>query len=155
MSILSDRKLNKVAPAAQKGKVKTKRLVVFTDDVNPGVRGADVTNNALTDYANKNTVKTKIGTGYDKGKSKHIIKVPKSDYKKQKAILKPGTTKEQDDKGYYVPATPRDTKRLTKYNRRVGARFITKKKAANKIDKKIDRIENEAKRGNPFTKVVG
>ena len=78
MSILSDRHLNKVSPAAQKDKVKTKRIVVFRDDDNPGLRNADVSQNSLTDYAKKNTVKVKYGTGYDTGKTKHIIKVPKS-----------------------------------------------------------------------------
>jgi hypothetical protein len=151
MSILKDRHLNKVSPAAQKDKVKTKRIVVFRDDNNPGLRNADVSQNSLTDYAKKNTVKVKYGTGYDTGKTKHIIKVPKSEYKKENALLKPQTTKE----GYFVPTTPRDTKRLTKYNRRIGARFISKEKAADKIDKTIDRIENAAQRGNPFTRVVG
>ncbi len=150
MSILKDRHLNKVSPAAQKDKVKTKRIVVFRDDKNEGLRNADVSTSNLTDYAKKNTVKVKVGTGYDSSKSKHIIKVPKSEYKKENALLKPQKTKE----GYFTPTTPRDTKRLTKYNRRVGARFISKEKAADKIDKKIDRIENAAKRGNPFATVV-
>ena len=151
MSILSDRHLNKVSPAAQKDKVKTKRIVVFRDENNPGLRNADVSQSALTDYAKKHTVKVKYGTGYDTSKSKHIIKVPKSEYRKENAIIKPQVTKE----GYFTPTTPRDTKRLTKYNRRVGSRFISKEKAADKIDKTIDRIENAAKRGNPFAKVVG
>ena len=151
MSILSDRHLNKVSPAAQKDKVKTKRIVVFRDDNNPGLRDADVSQNSLTDYAKKNTVKVKYGTGYDTGKTKHIIKVPKSEYNKENALLKPQTTKE----GYFIPTTPRDTKRLTKYNRRVGSRFISKEKQADKIDNYFDKIENKAKRGNPFSKVVG
>ena len=151
MSILADRHLNKVSPAAQKDKVKTKRIVVFRDENNPGLRNADVSKENLTDYAKKHTVKVKYGTGYDTGKSKHIIKVPKSEYRKENAIIKPHVTEE----GYYVPTTPRDTKRITKYNRRVGARFVSEKKAADKIDKTIDRIENAAKRGNPFAKVVG
>ena len=53
MSILSDRHLNKVSPAAQKDKVKTKRIVVFRGDNNPGLRNADVSQNSLTDYAKK------------------------------------------------------------------------------------------------------
>jgi len=89
MSILSDRNLNKVSPAAQKDKVKTKRIVVFRDDDNKGLRNADVGTSQLTDYAKKNTVKVKYGTGYDTSKTKHIIKVPKSEYKKENALIKP------------------------------------------------------------------
>ena len=148
MSILSDRNLNKVSPAAQKDKVKTKRIVVFRDDKNPGLRNADVSTSQLTDYAKKNTVKVKHGTGYDTGKSKHIIKVPKSEYKKENPIFKDKKSSE----GYFTPTTPRDTKKLTKYNRRIGARFVSKEKAADKIDKTIDRVENDAKRGNPWNK---
>jgi hypothetical protein len=148
MSILSDRNLNKVSPAAQKDKVKMKRLVVFTDEDTPGIRGANVTSSNLTDYARKNTVKVKYGTGYDTGKRKNIIKVPKSEYKKENPIFKDTKSSE----GYFVPTTPRDTKRLTKYNRRIGARFVSKEKAADKIDKTIDRVENDAKRGNPWNK---
>ena len=150
MSILSQRKLNKVSPAAlgdKPKKKKTKRVVVFTDDVTPGIRGADVTENALTDYAKKNTVKTKIGVGSDKGKKKHILKVPKNEFYDEKPIFKPSKTNAE---GFYTPTTPFETKKLTKYNRRVGQRFITKEKQANKIDKKIDAIENKASRGNPF-----
>jgi len=150
MSILKDRHLNKVSPAAQKDKVKTKRIVVFRDDVNKGLRNVDVSTSNLTDYAKKNTVKVKYGTGYDTGKTKHIIKVPKSEYKKENALTKPQKTEE----GYRNPTTPKDAKRITKYNRRIGARFVSKEKAADKIDKKIDRIENAAKRGNPFATVV-
>jgi len=131
MSALSNRGLIK----KNSDKIKTKRIVVFRDDNNPGLRNADVSQNSLTDYAKKNTVKVKYGTGYDKGKTKHIIKVPKSEYNKENALLKPQTTKE----GYFIPTTPRDTKRLTKYNRRVGARFISEKKAANKVDKIMDK----------------
>jgi len=131
MSALSNRGLIK----KNSDKIKTKRIVVFRDDNNPGLRNADVSQNSLTDYAKKNTVKVKYGTGYDKGKTKHIIKVPKSEYNKENALLKPQTTKE----GYFIPTTPRDTKRLTKYNRRVGARFISEEKAANKVDKIMDK----------------
>jgi len=151
MSILSDRHLNKVAPAAQKDKVKMKRVVIFTDEDNQGIRGANVTKSNLTDYAVENTVRRKVGTGYDTGKTKHIIKVPKSEYKKENPMFRDKKAAE----GYFIPTTPRDTKRLTKYNRRVGARFVSEEKAADKIDKKIDKIENAAKRGNPFSKVVG
>ena len=87
MSILSDRHLNKVSPAAQKDKVKMKRVVVFTDK-DPGKFDTDVSENILTDYAKKHTVKKKIGRGYDTGKTKHIIKVPKADYKKNKPLIK-------------------------------------------------------------------
>ena len=133
-----------------KDKVKTKRIVVFRDDVNKGLRNIDVSTSQLTDYAKKNTVKVKYGTGYDTSKTKHIIKVPKSEYKKENALIKPQET----EKGYRNPTTPRDAKRITKYNRRIGARFVSKKKAADKIDKTIDRVENDAKRGNPWNKVV-
>tara|TARA_R110000772_G_scaffold18358_1_gene51094 strand:- start:15 stop:749 length:735 start_codon:yes stop_codon:yes gene_type:complete len=125
MSALSNRGLIKKDP----GKIKTKRLVVFTDEDAPGLRGADVTEGSLTDYARKNTVKKKIGTGYDSGKTKHIIKVPKSEYKKENPIFKPRTNVAE---GYYQPSTPKDTKKLAKYNRRVGVRFISEEKAANK-----------------------
>lgn len=147
MSALSNRGLIKKAG----DKIKTKRIVVFRDDANTGLRNADVSTSNLTDYARKNTVKVKYGTGYDTSKSKHIIKVPKSEYKKENALIKPQKTKE----GYFTPTTPRDTKRLTKYNRRIGARFVSKEKAADKIDKTIDRVENDAKRGNPWNKMVG
>lgn len=147
MSALSNRGLIK----KNSDKIKTKRIVVFRDDANTGLRNADVSTSNLTDYARKNTVKVKYGTGYDTSKSKHIIKVPKSEYKKENALIKPQKTKE----GYFTPTTPRDTKRLTKYNRRIGARFVSKEKAADKIDKTIDRVENDAKRGNPWNKMVG
>jgi len=141
MSILSDRHLNKVSPAAQKDKVKMKRVVVFTDK-DPGKFDTDVSENILTDYAKKHTVKKKIGRGYDTGKTKHIIKVPKADYKKNKPLIKTNLSEDTKNKGYYVPTTPRDTKRLTKHNRRIGARFVEEKTLANRIDKKIDKIEN-------------
>jgi hypothetical protein len=131
MSALSNRGLIK----KNSDKIKTKRVVIFTDDSNPGLRGANVTKSNLTDYAVKNTVKRKVGTGYDTGKTKHIIKVPKSEYKKENPMFKDKKAAE----GYFIPTTPRDAKRLTKYNRRVGARFISEEKAANKVDKIMDK----------------
>ncbi len=131
MSALSNRGLIK----KNSDKIKTKRIVIFTDDNNPGLRGANVTKSNLTDYAVKNTVKRKVGTGYDTGKTKHIIKVPKSEYKKENPMFRDKKATE----GYFIPTTPRDAKRLTKYNRRVGARFISEEKAANKVDKIMDK----------------
>jgi hypothetical protein len=124
----------------KKNKEKTKRVVVFTDK-DPGRFDTDVSENILTDYANKHTVKKKIGRGYDTGKTKNIIKVPKADYKKNKPLIKTELSKATEDKGYYVPTTPRDTKRLTKKNRRIGARYVEENKLADRIDKKIDRKE--------------
>jgi hypothetical protein len=117
----------------KKNKEKTKRVVVFTDK-DPGRFDTDVSENILTDYAKKHTVKKKIGRGYDTGKTKHIIKVPKADYKKNKPLIKTDLSEDTKDKGYYVPTTPRDTKRLTKKNRMVGARYVEENKAE-KLDK--------------------
>ncbi len=124
----------------KKNKEKTKRVVVFTD-TDKGRFDTDVTENILTDYAKKHTVKKKIGRGYDTGKAKHIIKVPKADYKKNKPLIKTELSKATQDKGYSVPTTPRDTKRLTKKNRRIGARYVEENRLADRIDNKIDRKE--------------
>ena len=124
----------------KKNKEKTKRVVVFTD-TDKGKFDTDVSENILTDYAKKHTVKKKIGRGYDTGKAKHIIKVPKADYKKNKPLIKTELSKATEDKGYHVPTTPRDTKRLTKKNRRIGARYVEENRLADRIDNKIDRKE--------------
>lgn len=126
----------------KKNKEKTKRVVVFTDK-DPGRFDTDVSENILTDYAKEHTVKKKIGRGYDTGKAKHIIKVPKADYKKNKPLIKTELSEDTKEKGYSVPTTPRDTKRLTKKNRMVGARYVEEKRLANRIDNKIDRAANE------------
>ena len=126
----------------KKNKEKTKRVVVFTDK-DPGRFDTDVSESILTDYAKEHTVKKKTGRGYDTGKTKHIIKVPKADYKKNKPLIKTEISKATEDKGYYIPTTPRDTKRLTKKNRRIGARYVEENKLADRIDKKLDRAADE------------
>ena len=135
----------------KKNKEKTKRVVVFTDK-DKGRFNTDVSENYLTDYAKEHTVKKKIGRGYDTGKAKHIIKVPKADYKENKPLIKDDLSKDVKDKGYYVPTTPRDTKRLTKKNRMVGARYVEENKLANRIDNKIDRAPKVAKFKKAFGK---
>lgn len=120
MSILSNRSLNKPSPAARK-KSKTKRVVIFTDEINKSKTDKDISSDILTPYALEHKKKTKFGVNNfnSKGIQKHIIKVPKEDFKKNIPLIKPdGNT----------PTTPKETKKLTKYNRGAGRTFTNKQK---------------------------
>jgi len=93
MSIISDRNLNKVAPAAQKGvvdkiksfggkvknRLKHKKLKVYTD---PERRFPE-----LTKYAEEKTVNVQP-TNVFTGATEHTLMIPKSDWKSHKQIYK-------------------------------------------------------------------
>jgi len=81
MSILSDRKLNKIAPAAQRGSKKTKKVRVLQGEDYPELSGYSLSNIEKGSKSKNKKIRGKDATIT-------TFNVPKSDYKSSKDLYK-------------------------------------------------------------------